>query len=513
MPKKIVRDAGTGRFVPTREAARRPRTTVSENSARPQAQEEVQVAHWRRSKMRQARGVLPRKKDWVIADPRAEGLFVFATLRPDIDQAAAAAWLGRVDKLIAELRAAVDEEGRRLATVATGFSATFFTANGQPRFAGVEAPAGLRDAPPAMPSGEPVAADMMFYVMAVTEAVAARFLTGLWATRPDLTGLRVERGYQRTDGTEAFGFKDGVRNVARSKRPRVVLVDRNRLPEEPWWAENGTYLAYLRITQNIDSFTALDTATQERIMGRARDGRRLDLPAGSDPKTEPEFTSAEPPTSSHVRKAGPRGVDRDRTVIFRRGLPFVEAGDDGVLRAGLQFASFQASLDQFRVVFNRWMMNPNFPQPAPGRTDDLFSQGHVTVERWGFFFVPPDTNEPVGTVMFKPAPKPRKPKFGRVAVRKRVLEATGAEAMVDLANFRFRVVDISGTQVGAEFVTNSAGHALSDELPVDTDYSLEELAPPAGVQGPAPIPFRLEAAREVIRVDNAILPGGGGYNP
>lgn len=30
MPKKVVRDAGNGRFVPAREAARRPKTTVSE---------------------------------------------------------------------------------------------------------------------------------------------------------------------------------------------------------------------------------------------------------------------------------------------------------------------------------------------------------------------------------------------------------------------------------------------------------------------------------------------------
>jgi Dyp-type peroxidase family len=463
--------------------------------------------------MRQARGVLPRRKDWVIADPRAEGLFVFVTLRPDIDQPGAIAWLQRVDSLIAELRSAVDGDGRRLATVATGFGAPFFTTNGQPRFAGIEAPAGLRDAPPAMPSGEPVTAEVAFYVMAVTEAVATRFLTGLWATRPELTSLRVERGYQRSDGTEVFGFKDGLRNVARSERPEVVLVDRHRLPEEPWWTDNGTYLAYMRIAQNIDSFTALDTSTQERVMGRAHDGRRLDLPAGTDPKTEPEFTTAEPPTGSHVRKAGPRGTDRDRTRIFRRGLPFVEAGADGVLRAGLQFASFQASLDQFRVVFNRWMMNPNFPQPAPGRADDLFSQGHVTVEKWGFFFVPPDTDDAIGTIMFKAAPTPKKPKLGRVAVRKRVLEPSGAEAMVDLANFRFRVLDAAGSPVGDEFVTDSAGHALSGDLPVDADYTLEELAPPAGVQPAAPVPFRLAAAREVIRVDNAISPGGGGYNP
>lgn len=463
--------------------------------------------------MRHARGVLPRRNDWVIADPRAEGLFVFVTLRPDIDQAAAIAWLERVGALIVELRSAVDNDGHRLATGATGFGPTFFATNGQPRFPGIEAPAGLRESPPAMPSGEPVAADVAFYVMAITEGVAARFLTGLWGTRPDLTTLRVERGHQRSDGTEVFGFKDGLRNVARSDRSEVVLVDRERLPEEPWWTDNGTYFAYMRIAQNIDSFTALDTPTQERIMGRAHDGRRLDLAPGTDPRTEPEFTAAEPPTASHVRKSGPRGADRDRTQIFRRGLPYVEADADGILRAGLQFASFQASLDQFRVVFNRWMMNPNFPQPAPGRPDDLFSQGHVAVEKWGFFFVPPDTDDAVGTVMFRAAPARRKPKVGKVAVRKRVLEPSGAEAMVDLAGFRFRVRDATAAPVGDEFETDSAGHALSGDLPVGADYTLEELAPPAGVQQAAPVTFRLDSARVVIRVDNTILPGGGGYNP
>ena len=30
MPKKVVRDAGTGQFVPKREAIRRPKTTITE---------------------------------------------------------------------------------------------------------------------------------------------------------------------------------------------------------------------------------------------------------------------------------------------------------------------------------------------------------------------------------------------------------------------------------------------------------------------------------------------------
>lgn len=94
--------------------------------------------------------------------------------------------------------------------------------------------------------------------------------------------------------------------------------------------------------------------------------------------------------------------------------------------------------------------------------------------------------------MFKLAPSLRKPKVGRVAVRKRVLDQNGAESMVDLANFRFGVLNAGGARVGAGFVTDSAGHALSGELSIDEDYTLEEIALPAGLQPPAPIGFRLE---------------------
>lgn len=460
--------------------------------------------------MRQARGVLPRPKEWVMRDPRSDGLFIFVRLRPDIDQPSAIAWLGQVHHLIEELRGVLDDEGQRLATVATGFGQSFFIRDSQPRFSGVELPAGLAQPPPPVP-GDPVQADVIFYLMTLSEAVAARFLTGLWATRPDLVALSVERGFQRSDETEVFGFKDGVRNVVKSDRPEVVLVNPGRHPEEPWWAEDGTYLAYMRIAQHLDAFAQLDPAARERVVGRAPDGRRLDLPNQAHPKDEPEFSGAEPLAACHVRKSGPRGPVRDKTAIFRRGLPFVEAGPDGNLRAGMHFVSFQASLDQFRVVFNRWIMNPDFPHQGAGQ-DALFAGGFVTIERWGFFFVPPDTDDPIGTVMFQPKPKKEKPKTGRVAVRKRVVDQTGAEVMVDLAGFRFRVLDVNGQQVGGEFQSDAAGHALSDELPTDAAYKLEELPPPAPFTPQPPRDFMLQSAREVVRLENRI-PAGSSYNP
>jgi len=213
-------------------------------------------------------------------------------------------------------------------------------------------------------------------------------------------------GFQRTDGTEPFGYEDGVRNVARNDRTKVVYVDCDRFPEEPDWTESGTYLAFMRMRQDVDAFNAIPADEQDRVIGRTRDGRRLDLPEGSDPRDEPEIPAEHPPTS-HVRKAGPRGADNDTVQIFRRGLPFIEAGADGVVRTGLLFASFQASLDHFRVVFNRWMLNRNFPPPPPGRQDDLFERSLVAIDRWGYFFVPGDSDEPLGTEML--APKDKKP--------------------------------------------------------------------------------------------------------
>ena len=242
-----------------------------------------------------------------------------------------------------------------------------------------------------------------------------------------------------------------------------VFVDRDVYPEEPPWAENGTYLAYLRIPQNIDVFNALDPATQDTIMGRSREGRRLDLPEDADLRNEPAIEGEVPSRSSHVRKAGPRGAERDTVQIFRRGLPFIETAADGSVTRGLHFASFQASLDNFRVVFNRWMLNPNFPPPAPGRQDELFQQGLVSIQRAGFYFVPGDSDEPLGTAMLQPhvPTTPRTPSTGRLAIRKRVLDVNGAEADADLSGFTFEVRTPTGEVIGEHFHTNPAGHAMS----------------------------------------------------
>lgn len=452
--------------------------------------------------MRQARGVLPRQKDSVIKDPAAAGTVLLVALAPGLDQASAVAWLGEVDVLVKAVREAAGPDRKRTGTVAVGFGAAFFA-----RFPDVRPPAGLAR-PPAVPGSADAAADLAFYVMATRDEVAAALMTGLAATGA-VASVRAERGHPRADETEPFGYKDGVRNVRRNRRAEVVLVDRDVLPEEPPWAHNGTYMAWMKIPQDLAAFAVLPPVEQDAVMGRDKTGRRLDLPARA--RDEPDADAAALPPASHVRKAGPRGPGRDGTEIFRRGLPYAEAVG-GKVAAGLQFVSFQASLDQLRVVLNRWMLNPDFPVRGCGQ-DALISRGLVRIDSHGFFFVPPDTDTPVGTGMFAvPGEgKSRPSKAGKIAVRKRVVDPAGTELDVDLGGFTFQVVDqATGAPVGGPFTTNSHGHALSPDLPVGTALRLDETGFPQGTVPAQPFPFTLTAARLVRTVDN-VVPAGAVY--
>ncbi len=457
--------------------------------------------------MRQSRGVLPRRTDSIIKDPSATGTLLFVTLDPAITSGQTAGLLEHVHHLIRQVQAAIDENNRRTGTVAVGFTPSFFTRpDGAERFPGVRPPAGF-DRLPAVPGSTEAAADVVFYVMTTQESVPAALTTGLWGLRPSVATIRQERGYKRPDHTEPFGYKDGVRNVAHDSRGNVVFVDRGLHPEEPDWAEHGTYMVWMKIPQNLDAFAALPTGEQDQVIGRDRAGRRLDLPAPT--RDEPDTEATDLPPASHVRKTGPRGAARDMTQIFRRGLPFIET-TGGQVQAGLHFVSFQASLDQLRVVLNRWMFNPNFPVPGCGQ-DALIARALVTIEAHSFAFVPPDTDGPIGRGMFMPPAKPRRPKTGRVAVRKRVIDSSGAELDVDLGGFVFQVTDpATGQRVGDPFSTNSHGHALSPDLPTGTPLRLDETGFPPTVTPAQPLAFELSTVRLVHRVDN-VVPAGTVY--
>jgi Dyp-type peroxidase family len=391
------------------------------------------------------------------------GYFVGVTLRPDLARAAAQRWFQTISRHIDELVVREppqpnQEKGDKVAAVAVGLSPSFFTANGQARFSPpIDPPAGFdlgtADSPnplvwdsSKLATVDRVRADVMFYVASIFEARVARFIERLEETGADVAAITVERGYQRIDGTEPFGYADGVRNIPRGVRSVHVFVQPDSEVEEPRWADGGSYMTFLRIVQHQESFRQLaDDASRDQVIGRRRDGTRLDLPPGSDPKHE----SAEPPPNlppgSHVRKAGPRGR-HDDVQIFRRGLPFMEVVE-GRLRVGLNFASFQSSLDQFDTVLNDWMLSPNFPVDAAG-PDALLDpvRGLTTIERIGLYFVPPHDERHVAATLFDtPTLRARE---GRLVVRKRVVDPNDPSRRFERGGFTFRILDSAGQQSG-----------------------------------------------------------------
>jgi Dyp-type peroxidase family len=343
-----------------------------------------------------ARNIRPNA---IVRDPRAEAILIFATLRPDLDAAGVQAWLQQAGTLVADLEAPGPKG--RVASVVTAFGRSFFVgADGAARFGldPAQTPVGLRQALSIADLGDPMpTADVVFYVMSTSEAPVATFLEGLAQTRGlGLIGVGIERGFQRDDRRELFGFLDGLRNVRSEQRHEVIYVDRDITPEEPAWTEDGSYLAYLKVRQDLDRWRVLPIEERERIMGRRlSDGTRLDLPPGSNPHAEGDFGGEPPAGASHVRKSGPRGT-RDAVQVFRRGVPYLTLDADGRPNAGLHFVSFQASPDQFEVVLQRWMLNPRFPADGAG-PDLLFSSGMVSLERGGLFFVPPHDQRYLGS--------------------------------------------------------------------------------------------------------------------
>jgi hypothetical protein len=192
-------------------------------------------------------------------------------------------------------------------------------------------------------------------------------------------------------------------------------------------------------------------------------------------------------------------------------VPYFGLGPDGSAQGGLHFASFQASLRQFEVVFAEWISDPNFPNANTG-IDQLFARGLVTIERAGFFFVPPADSRFLAAGAFdaqRPEPVPRS--SGRLLVRKRAVDQNGSPIGADLDAVGFQVFKPDGTALGDMFETNSAGHATSGNLPVRQDLVLREVRAPDRFEPSPEIPFRLERRRQVQEVVNRLRPSDNPY--
>jgi Dyp-type peroxidase family len=278
------------------------------------------------------------------------------------------------------------------------------------------------------------------------------------ATEHDVTVLWVQNAAVRADqpGFEHFGFKDGISQPGvrgftvvsdpsspNQGEPGQVLVWPGEFligqPTQlgagqpiaapgpiaqggPAWANNGSFLVFRRLRQDVAGFRAFVRNTAKsvgmsedlagaKLVGRYKSG--VPLETTGNQATDPgrfypsllaganvnNFTYTDPtgsvvPLAAHIRKANPRDQGTGQTDladtlthrIIRRGIPFgisLPSGTpstDGATNPpfpndrGLFFLCYQSSIaQQFEFIQSHWVNNPDFPTKGAGE-DPVTSQ-------------------------------------------------------------------------------------------------------------------------------------------
>jgi Dyp-type peroxidase family len=214
--------------------------------------------------------------------------------------------------------------------------------------------------------------------------------------------IDVHAGFQRIDGKNLLGFNDGISNPDRLSNT-VVWTN---LQDEKAKFKDSTYMVFQKIEHDLERWRNMHVEKQEQWVGRSKETGLLlgTLPKAQDRKLASDlhsedaviresafrkwktlykeqqypdkkfFDSNQPryrniqlecPIWSHVRKANPRQADGAvKSIIFRRGYPYIDAGLSGKSTSGLLFVCFQRNIEtSFENIKKNFLNNKDFPVP------------------------------------------------------------------------------------------------------------------------------------------------------
>lgn len=231
----------------------------------------------------------------------------------------------------------------------------------------------------------------------------------------------VYTGTKRDDRRSWIDFFDGLSNILSTDRPKVVTIPTPTTPPDPtitWmppaqdeWTGGGSYLAFMRLYIDLGVWRALDTPTQEVLVGREKvSGLPLSAPGltfpahkrdakpprDADPGRFDQVVRLDPAISaSHIQRSNqhdliPGGPANPRNHrIYRQGYPFLEPlGVPPGFRVGLNFVSFQSMPATMIGMLGQvtWLGNTNFAGDG--------SVVLITARAAGAFLVPPCEDAP-----------------------------------------------------------------------------------------------------------------------
>jgi Dyp-type peroxidase family len=263
----------------------------------------------------------------------------------------------------------------------------------------------------------PGEADVALQFTAGSVAAVSCGAVEVWKTIQDqrlpLQPIVTLGGFARLDGRGCMDFHDGVSNMDSAVRAMAITAG------VPVWMRGGTYMAFLRIRVDLESWRALGRNRQELAVGRDKltgaavqavretetgelvaDPRSFDL---DDPEAIAEWRDPPQHADRHLERAHIHRANQSRGSpdapgsfrMFRQGYEFLdEIGNDGP-RLGLHFVSFQRDLRVLQHVMNApgWLGDSTFGGDAP---EDLLS-----LETGGFYAVPPTGEAFPGQGLFR----------------------------------------------------------------------------------------------------------------
>jgi deferrochelatase/peroxidase EfeB len=243
-------------------------------------------------------------------------------------------------------------------------------------------------------------------------------------------------GFRRDDGRSWLGFHDEISNMETPEERELAIkinAINNNLRRKDLWTQGGTYMAFLRIEIDIESWWKIERKRQEIIIGRdklngspligidkngnpitfptSKFSRRLRPNAFSDKIiNHPDYykdlyftdriksnldieRSMKALNESHIGRT--RHIDKINSKytssrrIFRQGFDFIEYNynnPDKPLTVGLNFVSYQNDPGRLFFILTdpNWLGNVNFGGQQQGQENiELLS-----VLASGLFFVP-----------------------------------------------------------------------------------------------------------------------------
>lgn len=208
-------------------------------------------------------------------------------------------------------------------------------------------------------------------------------------------------GFARSDRRGWMGFHDSVANLDTRERLNAILVGAQA---DDHWLRNGTYLAFLRLTVNLDYWVSLSIQQRELLVGRAAaTGVPLQpsangpvgapLAPGTTDVLDPPNTALRDPlpiSRSHPSALGLSHIHRARRHpnlrLLRRGYEFLDVSESGQVRPGLNFVSFQSTPMRIATILRSpgWFGEVDFGGAAAGDMPPL-----LAVRAAGLFAVPP----------------------------------------------------------------------------------------------------------------------------